>query len=160
MKNILQRGDGEKLFVLTDLITIKVSAKDTANQYSVIEEVVPPGGGPPPHRHAEVEIFYVIEGVFEFIIEDILSPVRVKAGGVVHVPAHVVHTFRNAGTAAGKLLVTILPGNFEHFFHAIGTLVSNLTQKDMNLPPDLTVIDMASVLATAPDYGLEFIHFK
>jgi quercetin dioxygenase-like cupin family protein len=73
MNNILQTGDGEKLFVLTDLITIKISAKDTANLYSVIEEIVPPGGGPPPHRHAEVEIFYVLEGTFDFVIEDILN---------------------------------------------------------------------------------------
>jgi hypothetical protein len=29
--------------------------------------------------------------------------------------------------------------------------------KDMNLPPDLSAIDMASVLAAAPTYGLEFI---
>ncbi len=160
MQNILQTGDGEKLFVLTDLITIKVSAKDTANQYSVIEEIVPPGGGPLPHRHAEVEIFYVIEGTFEFVMEDLMNPVRVNAGGVVHVPAHVVHTFRNAGVAAGKLLVTILPGNFEHFFHAIGTPVGNSIVKDMNLPPDLAAIDLTSVLAAAPTYGLEFIHFK
>jgi hypothetical protein len=41
MKNILQTWDGERLFVLTDLITIKVSAKDTANHYSVIEEILP-----------------------------------------------------------------------------------------------------------------------
>jgi quercetin dioxygenase-like cupin family protein len=97
MKNILQTGDGEKLFVLTDLITIKVSAKDTANQYSVIEEIVPPGGGPPPHRHAEVEIFYVLEGTFDFVIEDILNPVRVNAwwGGTRTCSS--VHTFRNAG---------------------------------------------------------------
>lgn len=150
-------GDGEKLFVLTDLITIKVSAKDTANQYSVIEEIVPPVGGPPPHRHAEIEIFYVLEGTFEFIVEDILSPVKVDAGGVVHVPAHIVHTFRNAGNSAGKLLVTILPGNFEYFFHAMGTPVGDSTIKDMNLPPDLTAIDMASVLAKAPTYRLEYV---
>jgi hypothetical protein len=55
------------------------------------------------------------------------------------------------------LLVTILPGNFEHFFHAIGTPVGDSTLKDMNLPPDLSAVDMASVLAAAAVYGLEFI---
>jgi hypothetical protein len=41
MKNILQSGDGEQLLVLTDLVTIKVSARDTANQYAVFQETVP-----------------------------------------------------------------------------------------------------------------------
>jgi hypothetical protein len=99
----------------------------------------------------------VLEGIFEFIVEDILSPVKADAGGVVHVPAHIVHTFRNAVNSADKLLVTILPGNFEHFFHAIGTPVGDSTIKDMNLLPDLTAIDMASVLAKAPTYGLEYV---
>jgi hypothetical protein len=99
----------------------------------------------------------VLEGIFEFIVEDLLSPVKVDAGGVLHVPAHSVHTFKNAGNSAGKLLVTILPGNFEHFFHEIGTPVGDSTIKDMNLPPDLTAMDMASVLAKAPTYGLEFV---
>jgi quercetin dioxygenase-like cupin family protein len=78
MKNILHAGEGEHLFVLTDLVTVKILAKDTANQYSVIHETVPPQNGPPPHQHAEVEIFYVMEGEFEFLLEDLYNPVRVE----------------------------------------------------------------------------------
>jgi quercetin dioxygenase-like cupin family protein len=151
MKNILHAGEGEHLFVLTDLVTLKISARDTANQYAVLQETVPPQAGPPPHRHAEVEIFYVMEGTFAFLLEDLHNPVRVTAGGVVHVPSRVVHTFRNVGAEAGKLLVTLLPGNFEAFFRAVGTPVGEATL------PDPASVDVPAVLAAAPAYGLEFI---
>ncbi len=157
MKNVLHAGEGEHLFVLTDLVTIKISARDTANQYAVIQETVPPHAGPPPHQHAEVEIFYVMEGEFEFLLEDLHHPVRVAAGGVVHVPAHAVHTFRNVGTAASKLLVTLLPGNFEQFFRAVGTPVGEGALPDLNQPPDPKLVDVPALLAAAPAYGLRFI---
>jgi quercetin dioxygenase-like cupin family protein len=157
MKNILHAGEGKHLFVLTDLITIKISARDTANQYAVIQETVPPQGGPPPHQHAEVEIFYVMEGQFAFLLEDLHSPVRVAAGGVVHVPSQAVHTFKNVGATAGKLLVTLLPGFFEGFFRAVGTPVGEGALPDLNQPPDLARVDLPAVLAAAPAYGLRFV---
>ncbi len=157
MNNILHAGEGEHLFVLTDLVTIKISAKDTANQYAVFQETVPPQAGPPPHEHAEVEIFFVMEGTFEFLLEDLHNPVRVEAGGVVHVPAHAVHTFRNVGTAAGKLLVTLLPGNFEQFFRAVGTPLTDAALPDLNEPPDPASVDVPALLAAAPAYGLRFV---
>ena len=155
MKHILHPGEGEKLFVLTDLVTIKVSARGTADGYSVIEETVPPLAGPPPHRHAEVEIFYVLKGSFAFLLEDLQSPIRVEAGGVVHVPSGAVHTFRNVGEAAGTLLVTILPGTFEHFLRAVGVPVTDAL--DLNRPPDPVSVDVPALLAAAPAYGLQFI---
>ncbi len=157
MKHILHAGEGEKLFVLTDLVTIKVSARDTADGYSVIEETVPPLAGPPPHRHAEVEIFYVLAGSFSFLLDDLQNPIRVEAGGVVHVPSGAVHTFRNVGEAAGTLLVTILPGTFEHFFRAVGVPVADAAALDLNRPPDPASVDVPALLAAAPAYGLEFI---
>jgi quercetin dioxygenase-like cupin family protein len=157
MKNILHAGEGEHLFVLTDLITIKISGRDTANQYAVFQETVPPQAGPPPHQHAEVEIFYVMEGEFEFLLDDLHQPVRVAAGGVVHVPGQAVHTFRNVGAAAGRLLVTLLPGNFEQFFRAVGTPVGEGALPDLNQPPDPVSVDVPALLAAAPAYGLRFI---
>ncbi|MBD0259518.1 MAG: cupin domain-containing protein [Cytophagales bacterium] len=157
MKNILHAGEGEHLFVLTDLVTIKISAKDTASQYSVIQETVPPQAGPPPHQHAEVEIFYIMEGAFEFLLEDLHNPVRVESGGVVHVPSQAVHTFKNVGATAGKLLVTLLPGNFEQFFRAVGTPVDEASVPDLNRPADPALVDVPALLAAAPAYGLRFV---
>jgi quercetin dioxygenase-like cupin family protein len=157
MKNILLDGEGEHLIVLTDLVTIKISAKDTANQYSVIQETVPPQAGPPPHQHAEVEIFYILEGAFEFLLEDLHNPVRVDSGGVVHVPSQAVHTFKNVGAKAGKLLVILLPGNFEQFFRAVGTPVDEASIPDQNRPPNAALIDVPALLAAAPAYGLRFV---
>lgn len=157
MKNILHAGEGEHLFVLTDLVTIKISAKDTANQYALIQETVPPQAGPPPHQHAEVEIFYVMEGEFEFLLEDLQNSIRVTTGGVVHVPSQAVHTFRNVGNTAGKLLVTLLPGHFEQFFRAVGTPMNESSVPNLNRPPDPASVDVPALLAAAPAYGLRFV---
>jgi hypothetical protein len=73
------------------------------------------------------------------------------------VPAHAVHTFRNVSTAASKLLVTLLPGNFEQFFRAVGTPVGEGALPDLNQPPDPTLVDVPALLAAAPAYGLRFI---
>jgi hypothetical protein len=98
-----------------------------------------------------------MEGEFEFLLDDLQNPVRVAAGGVVHVPAQAVHTFRNVGPAAGKLLVTLLPGNFEQFFRAIGTPIAEASVPDLNRPPDPASVDVPTLLATAPAYGLRFV---
>jgi hypothetical protein len=104
-----------------------------------------------------VEIFYVMEGSFEFLLEDLDNPVRVASGGVVHVPSRTIHTFKNVGTAAGKLLVTLLPGNFEKFFRALGKPVGGTGIPDLNSPPDPASVDAPALLSVASAFGLEFI---
>ncbi len=62
MKTILHAGEGEHLFVLSDLVTIKISARDTANQYAVFHETVPPAAPayglefilPPPQQVSQI----------------------------------------------------------------------------------------------------------
>jgi hypothetical protein len=68
-----------------------------------------------------------------------------------------VHTFRNVGNVAGKLLVALLPGNFEQFFRAIGTPVAEASVPDLNRPPDPASVDVPALLAMAPAYGLRFV---
>ncbi len=51
------------LWVLGELVTRKVSSKQTGRAYSLFETTVQPQGGPPPHiQHQEDEFFYVLEG--------------------------------------------------------------------------------------------------
>jgi mannose-6-phosphate isomerase-like protein (cupin superfamily) len=62
----IKPGEGKVLDVLGEMLTIKVSGKDTGGTYAVIEEVSPPSGGPPLHlHHREDEAFYVLEGEYE-----------------------------------------------------------------------------------------------
>ncbi len=84
----------EELIVLTDVIKVLKSNSETNNEYAVFEENVPPLGGPPPHMHPDEEIFYVVNGEFEFILNDLQNPFKALQGSVVHVPSNALHTFK------------------------------------------------------------------
>ena len=74
----LQRDEGEALWFLGVLATIKASAETTDGRVAVIEHVAPPGLGSPLHVHRnEDEWFYVAEGHLTFWV----------GGRVVEAPA-------------------------------------------------------------------------
>ncbi|TDQ33871.1 cupin domain-containing protein [Phyllobacterium brassicacearum] len=88
------------------------------NFEAVIEEIVPPGVAAPLHRHGrEDEISYVIEGTFRIWRGD--EVLDMGPGGVALLRRHQVHSFKNIGTAPGRLLTVILPAGFERFFKVV-----------------------------------------
>jgi uncharacterized cupin superfamily protein len=76
-----------------------------SNQVGVVEGVLPPGGGfQLPHWHEDLdEVFYVLEGEVEFLLDGQWQ--RVGAGGAVFVPAGAVHAFRNRSERTARQLV-------------------------------------------------------
>jgi len=67
--------EGEFVWVVGDLITLKLTSEDTGGAFSLFEGTIPPGGGPPPHvQHREDESFYVLEGEFEFLVGEDTIP--------------------------------------------------------------------------------------
>ena len=61
--------EGRMLWVVGELLTLKVVGSNTHGTFALIEEVTPPQGGPPPHMHTrEDETFYVLEGELEFVV--------------------------------------------------------------------------------------------
>ena len=98
----------------TDLMEILVTREQSGGRYDVIRTTVQPGGGPPPHRHArEDELFYVIDGEFEFIRNDEIF--TAGPGTSVFLPRGSVHTFKNVGDTAGRLFVVATPSGFAEF---------------------------------------------
>ncbi len=141
-------GAGRALTVLGDTMHVKVAGRDTGGAYAVWEVTVQPGGGPPPHRHErEHEDFCVLEGDFEFHREG-QAPLRGTAGGYVHTPRGVVHTFKNVGGSPGRLLVIAAPAGVEGFFADVSEGVGHLTG-----PP--TPEQVGFVVATAARYGIQ-----
>ena len=59
----------------------------------------------PKHRHPGEEIIYVLEGHLEYQLEG-KTPVTLKAGDVLFVPAGTVHSAKNVGTDNGAELAT------------------------------------------------------
>ena len=59
------------------------------------------------HSHPGEEIIYVIEGVFEYQVED-KAPVTLKAGDVLFIPHGAVHSAKNVGKGNAAELATYI----------------------------------------------------
>src|SRR4051812_21188695 len=117
----------------------------------VRETAPPPGGGPPPHVHAhEDEFVYVLAGHIDVRLGDQLH--AFGPGGFAYVPRGTVHTFRNAGDTAGRILVGFTPGGIENFFREAGR---NAT--DDGPAPPVDDDEIARTTAAASKYGVRLV---
>lgn len=152
------QSKNEQLLVLTDVIKVLVSNVETNNTYAIFEETVPPLGGPPPHSHPDEEIFYVLQGEFEFIKNDLNNPFRALPGSVVHVSSNEIHTFKNVGDSPGKMIVMLAPGKLLDYFRAIGEPLDEKTgYPDLEKIPDCSKLNVEKVFNHAVDHNVEFI---
>jgi glyoxylate utilization-related uncharacterized protein len=93
----------------------------------------------------------VLEGEFELLDND--RTIRATAGSCTFLPKGRLHTFKNVGTAPGKLLLLHKPGGFEKYFEGPGIdepvddEPSSLIKK---APPDIE-----RVMSVYRKYGLE-----
>jgi quercetin dioxygenase-like cupin family protein len=127
--------------VFGDPVDVLVNGEMSNGASSVIVETVVPGGGPPPHSHAkEDETFIALEGDFEFFGDGQWHPVA--KGEPVFGPRGVVHTFRNAGTTWGRMLIFIAPAGLESYLEEIS--------------PYSPATDMPKILEISERFGLTF----
>jgi mannose-6-phosphate isomerase-like protein (cupin superfamily) len=113
----------------------------TGDASATLIETSPPGGGPPPHQHQnEDETFFVVEGDYEFLVDG--QWIKASAGDSFYRARGTVHTFRNCGATAGKMLIFITPGSFQSYLEEISPL---------SVPAD-----MARLLAISSRYGISF----
>ena len=141
-------AEGNSVWLVGDLITVKLASEDTGGAYSIIEETSPPQGGPPPHTHRdEDEALYVLEGEVEFLLGD--ANVRASAGSCVHAPKGVLHTWRNVGTSPSRILGVISPGGFEQFFLEAGEEATEGSSPPEGAP------DVERIMEIGQKYGLE-----
>jgi mannose-6-phosphate isomerase-like protein (cupin superfamily) len=114
----IKPGEGKVLDVLGEMLTIKVSGKDTGGACAVIEEVSPPSGGPPLHlHHKEDEAFYVLEGEYEIQCGD--NKIIASPGTFVFAPSKIPHMFRNISAGQGRILAIVTPAGIEKFFEEL-----------------------------------------
>jgi mannose-6-phosphate isomerase-like protein (cupin superfamily) len=123
---VRHRDEGRTVLVGgSDYITYKVRSDETDRAYFCFEASTTPGFGPPLHSHSYRELFYVVEGEYEFTIEQDGERRTIvgTAGTAVAVGPDVPHTFRNAGDAQGRLLFVHMPAALEEFFEEFGVPV-------------------------------------
>lgn len=97
----------------------KADGPETAEGYSASEWLLDPGQpGVGAHRHADNdEIFLVIEGRPEFLLEDTWT--TCSAGTFLRIPAGVTHDFRNPGPDPARVFNMFLGDGFERNMPAI-----------------------------------------
>jgi len=130
-------GDGRTLLVGGgDRVTYKVRGSETGGSYFCFEVSTTPGFGPPLHTHSYRELFYVLEGEYEFTLErdGRLQTITGTPGTAVAVPPNVPHTFKNGTAAPARLLFVHEPAALEEFFEEFGVPVD---AQDDREPPEL-----------------------
>lgn len=124
-ERVIVRGPGEGRTLLVgggDRVTYKARGAETGDAYFCFEVSTTPGFGPPLHTHAYRELFYVLEGAYEFTVEQDgrLETIAGSAGTVLAIPPNVPHTFKNATGAPARLLFVHQPAALEEFFEEFG----------------------------------------
>jgi quercetin dioxygenase-like cupin family protein len=157
-EKVIVRHGGEGKSVLVggaDYVTYKIRSAETDGAFFCFEASSSPGFGPPLHSHSYRELFYVLEGRYEFTVEQDGQPRRILGhpGTAVSVDADVPHTFCNAGDSQGRLLFVHMPAALEEFFDEYGVEVS----RHGELPEDAAPPDFGAMAAALERNGVHVL---
>ncbi|MFB9904033.1 cupin domain-containing protein [Allokutzneria oryzae] len=100
--------------------------------------------GGKPHYHARsTEVFYVLDGELEIMLDDKVE--TVGKGGLVVVPPHLPHAFGATPDSHADLLIAITPGvqRFDYLRH-LSRVASGTTPPDC-VPADPALYDVRPV---------------
>lgn len=120
---VLAPGEGKLISLPGATMIFKALSGVGATDFLVGELTAEPGfatSGPHWHRTFE-ELFYIVEGEFDFFVGDRIE--RVGPGAFVTIPPGVMHDFRNPGRAPARWLGIAAPGGLEHYFEEVQRLV-------------------------------------
>tara|TARA_Y100001972_G_C7643255_1_gene323158 strand:+ start:1068 stop:1613 length:546 start_codon:yes stop_codon:yes gene_type:complete len=118
---IVRDGEGNVLNVIGDIQTHKLVGNDTGNQIVEWVDDVDPGVGIPPHIHTkEDEIFRVITGEVEIMVDGKVTVL--KAGDVAFAPKNIPHAWKVVGTEKAKMVTSAFPAGIENMFKELAKL--------------------------------------
>jgi quercetin dioxygenase-like cupin family protein len=144
----LGEGQGEGIWFLNTLMTVKAGTDQTRGAFTLIEQVCPPGFATPPHIHrSEEEGFYVLDG--ELTVTCGGKTWTVVPGGFVLLPRGIAHGFTVSPTGPAKLLQITSPARFERFAAELGEPARQPT-----LPPP-SPPDVAKLMALMAKFDYE-----
>jgi mannose-6-phosphate isomerase-like protein (cupin superfamily) len=147
---VLHRDEGEALWFLGSLVTVKASAEDTGGRCSVVEFVNPAGFATPLHRHLrEDEMFLVLEGAATFRCDDV--ELSARPGDFVLLPVGLPHAFWVTSVEPLRTLQITVPGGFERFAAEVGGPAAERRL------PDPGPVDPAALGHAAALHGMEIL---
>jgi quercetin dioxygenase-like cupin family protein len=120
-------GEGEQLWFVGNLATIKVPGEATDGRYALIEFLFPQHASPPLHTHPQDESYIVLEGLLTVKAGD--RRFELAAGAAAVVPMGVPHTFR-VDSETARVLVLSTPAGLDSFIRDGSTPAAKPT-----LPP-------------------------
>jgi quercetin dioxygenase-like cupin family protein len=148
----LPPGDGEALWFMGFLATIKATAEGTAGRVAVIHHLGPQHAGSPLHvHHRENEWFYVLHGELTIWVGG--QVIRAPAGSFVFGPQGTPHTFTVSSPGGASFLLVTEPGGFEAFMRTCAEPAPSLTLP----PPPSSPPDLAQIAALAAEYGIDIL---
>ncbi|WP_367390598.1 cupin domain-containing protein [Lewinella sp. LCG006] len=136
----------EELWVLGH----KISPIEVSGNYDMVIGETPGNvPGPPPHIHnGFTELFLVIEGEMEFMVNGVTQVV--KQGESVNLPVGALHTFSNSSSSSCKWINVHSPKGFLSFFQEMG--IPTTKEEAMKKSIDKSIID--KVIAEAANYDM------
>ena len=118
---IIKDSEGNILNVIGDIQTHKLVGSDTGNQIVEWVDNVEPGVGIPPHIHTkEDEIFRVIKGQIEIMVDG--KTTILNEGDVAFAPKEIPHSWKVVGTEKAKMITSAFPAGIEHMFKELAEL--------------------------------------
>lgn len=140
---VVKDAEGEVLNVIGDIQTHKFLGTDTNNQLVEWVDNVEPGVGIPPHVHTkEDEIFRVVEGQVEIMVDGNVT--ILNAGDMAFAPKNIPHAWKVVGTEKAKMITSAFPAGIEHMFVELAKLPAG--------PPDF-----GQVAEICGRHGIKFI---
>jgi mannose-6-phosphate isomerase-like protein (cupin superfamily) len=108
--------------------------------------------GPPPHHHSRFnEMFLVLEGKMDFVVNDELH--SLNAGESIDLPPNSVHTFKNAGKTPCKWLNVHSPKGFWSFFKEMGIPENEADGQKNSVDPSI----IQKVMKEAVNYDMHIV---
>src|ERR671916_409831 len=139
-------GEGEALWWIGMLATIKATAEQTGGQYTLVEILAPDGYGSVLHvHHFEDEGFYILEGEMTFYVGD--QTIKAQPGSVLFGPKDVPHAF-NVDRGPAKLLFIFTPAGLEGAIREMGEPARELSiPPQPEAPPDDAEMERLAAIA-------------
>lgn len=140
---IVKDSVGDVLNVIGDIQTHKLDGSDTGNQIVEWVNNVEPGVGIPPHIHTkEDEIFRVIKGQIEMMVDGVTT--ILNEGDIAFAPKEIAHSWKVIGSENAKMIISAFPAGIEHMFKELAKLPAG--------PPDFNKV--SEICAT---HGIRFV---
>lgn len=140
---IITDTDGSVFNVLGDIQTHKLIGTDTGKQIMEWVSNVEPGVGIPPHVHTlEDEIFRVVEGQVEIMVNGEVTVLN--AGDIAFAPKNIPHSWTVVGNETAKMICSAFPSGIESMFSELSELPAG--------PPDFE-----KVSEICAKFGISFV---